>query len=116
MAESTGWMERLIEMQALEIGRLRIEIAGLIADSREQAATIRTLVDRGVVAPVVETKSLGEQLRAYRISREVSRGWIAEKIGTTPAIIAGIESDDISNMEMTHQFYLKLMALIGGVE
>jgi hypothetical protein len=114
MTDIAATLERVIAMQAEEIGRLRQINADLVADGREQAATIRTLVDqRGAGAEVEVEKwtALADKLHSYWCAPGVTWAGIAAAVGTDKQVIVCIVNGKV---EPHGELRQRIEALISG--
>lgn len=114
MADIAETLERVIRMQADEITRLRQINAGLVEDGREQAKTIRTLVDqRGAVAEVTpeSMNKLADNLHAYWCKPGMKWAHIAENVKSNRDVIGAIIQGDVEPIGALRD---RIEALISG--
>lgn len=111
MADITETLARIVNTQADEIARLRKVNAGLIADSREQAATIRTLIDqRGAVAEIA-AEPIGLRFSNWYNDTHMRMAEISGAVEVTGAIITAIIYGKVEPLGELRQ---RIEALIGG--
>lgn len=111
MADITETLARIVNAQADEIARLRKINDGLVADGREQAATIRTLVDQRGATAEVAPDPIGARFSNWYNGTHMRMSEISEAVEVTGAIITAIIYGKVEPIGELRQ---RIEALIGG--